>query len=346
MAPSGDGTMRRRAAPTLRDVAQLAGVGPSAVSKVLNGQDISVRPETRERIHAAAVQLGYRPNAYARGLRLRSSGAIGMLLPDITNPVYATIVRGAVARAADQGFSLLLAEIPLENEESAYEQLVQEKRIDGLLIATARRAGRVPSRLLADNVPHVFVNRRVAGAVPSVTVDDAAGAALAADALMSRGHTALGIVAGPLNVDTAVRRLSGFSERVADSGLARARTARGDYTAAGGYEAMSRLISGRSRPTGVFVSNFVAAVGALRAAHDAGLRVPQDLSVVAFDDGPMADFTIPTLSSVRMPFEELGFVAVDVLKAVIEGGQHSTDVTVHTPPRLIERESIGPPPQG
>lgn len=333
---------KRRTTPTLRDVADLAGVGPSAASKVLNGQNINVRPETRERILEAATHLGYRPNAYARGLRLQSSGALGMLLPDITNPVYATIVRGAVQRANQLGYSLLLAEIAPENAEDAYERLVQEKRIDGLLIATARRTGRVSSRLLADNVPHVFVNRRLSGTSPCVTVDDAAGAALAAQTLAHWGHRSLGIVSGPLDVDTAVRRLAGFREATTSLDLPRPKSARGDYTPAGGYQAMAALLSARSRPTGVFVSNFVASVGALRAIHDAGLRVPDDMSLIAFDDGPTAEFMVPRLTCVRMPFEQLGAVAIDVLSSVLEGHSHA-DVIVSTPPYLTVRESVSAP---
>ncbi len=205
-------TGRRRTTATLRDVADLAGVGPSAVSKVLNGQNITVRPETRERILDAVTQLGYRPNVYARGLRLQMSGALGILLPDITNPVYATIVRGAVQRANELGYSLLLAEIAPDNAEDAYERLVQEKRIDGLLITTARRTRLVSSRLFSDNVPHVFVNRRLRGTSPCVTVNDAAGAALAAQTLAEWGHLKIGIISGPPDIDTAVRRLAGFRE--------------------------------------------------------------------------------------------------------------------------------------
>lgn len=328
--------------PTLRDVARLVGVDPSTVSKVLNGAGISVREDTRQRILDAVAELDYRPNAHARGLRLQSSGALGLLLPDITNPVYAAITRGAMSRAAERGFSLMLGEVPGDEQESTYERLVLEKHIDGLLIATGRR---IPSSLPGVQqgwVPHVFVNRRVGGTAPSVTADDEAAAAIAARVLVDAGHARLGVVAGPTAVDTARRRLSGFQDAVAKAGLPSARVAREDFRPEGGYRAMQRLLAGANRPTGVFVSSFAAATGALKAVYDAGLNVPGDVSIVSFDESGYAEFTVPALTTIRMPLQEMGSAAVDVLVTVVRGGDPQ-QIVLPVPPLVVERDSLAPP---
>lgn len=328
-----------RRAVTMRDVAARASVDISTVSKVLKGNGISVRSETRTRIMDAITALNYRPNPHARGLRLQRTGAMGMLLPDITNPVYANIVRGAVKRADEIGYSVLLAEATAAEAKDAYRILVQDKRIDGLLVATARRTGQVSVQLARDGVPHVFVNRRVEGFAPSVTVDDAAGAALAARAMIKYGHTRLGIVAGPRDVDTACRRLEGFRAEVAAHGLSAPVMRRGAFTPGGGHAAMVALLATRKRPTAVLVSNFTGAVGALRAVYDAGLTVPGDVSLVSFDDAEIASFLRPALTAIQMPFEEMGSIAVDVLAAVIDGAS-SPGAVASTKPQLVIRESL------
>jgi len=323
----------------MRDVAALAAVDISTVSKVLKGEGISVRPETRTRIMDAITKLDYRPNLHARGLRLRRTGAMGMLLPDITNPVYANIVRGAVKRADELGYSVLLAEATDAAAEDAYRRLVQDKRIDGLLVTTARRTSRVTAQLARDGIPHVFVNRRVEASAPSVTVDDEAGAALAARAMIERGHQHLGIVAGPNDVDTARRRLAGFRDEIARQGLRPPTVSRGAFTPSGGHEAMAALLASARRPSAVLVSNFTAAIGALRAIVDAGLSAPGDVSLVSFDDAEIATFLNPALTSIQMPFEEMGSTAIDVLAEVIDGKSPGSAV-VTTSPRLVVRESL------
>ena len=323
----------------MREVATLASVDISTVSKVLKGDGISVRPETRDRIMGAVAKLGYRPNLHARGLRLRRTGAIGLLLPDITNPVYASIVRGAVKRADETGYSVLLAETSDEATADAYRMLVQDKRIDGLLVTTARRTNKVSAWLASDGIPHVFVNRRPASSAPSVVADDEAGAALAARAMIERGHRSLGIVAGPADVDTAERRLEGFRAEIKRHGLSPPIVKRGAFTPEGGRQAMAQLLGRDRRPTAVLVSTFVGAVGALRAVNEAGLTAPDDISIVSFDDPVTASYLTPSLTCVAMPFEEMGSTAVDVLAEVIEGNP-GRSVVVDTAPQLVLRESL------
>ncbi len=328
---------------TMRDIAREVGVDVSTVSKVLSGGDrINVRPETRARILAAAQDLRYRPNASARSLKLQRTGALGMLLPDFTNTVYSSIVRGAVHRGEELGYVMLLAEIRADDSASAYRRLVHERRIDGLLVATAREASVLVAELERDVIPHVFLNRRVEGASRSVIVDDEAGAALAARALIDAGHRRLGLVAGPSSVDTARRRRAGFENEVRARGLPAPRVEEGAYTSHGGYDATQRLVDGADSPSGIFVSNLAAAIGALAAIHDRGLDIPGDVSVVAFNDADIAEFSHPPLTAIRMPFAEMGARAVEVLDRVLNG-EPPEDVVVGQDPVLVERRSLAPP---
>lgn len=343
--PARGGEERRSGAPTMRDVAAAAGVAVSTVSKVLSGADISVRSETRARIEKAASDLRYRPNATARGLRLSRTGAFGMLVPDFTNPVYATIVRGAVREAEAIGRVMLLAELDGHHSPAGYVRLAREGRIDGLLIATARTRSPLLVELeRGDGVPHVFVNRRGGASSLSVVLDDEEGAAVGTRALVEEGHSRLGLILGPEDVETSQRRRAGFEQVRMERGLPEASIVWARYTARGGYEAAKRLLESEERPTGVLVTAMTMALGALGAFEEAGVRVPDDISVVGYDDGELATVTYPPLTSVVTALDELGTTAVRLLEAVMRGEEVESRV-VPTPPRLVRRGSLAPPPR-
>ncbi len=323
----------------LRDVAAAAGVDASVVSRVLSGDArLSIRPETRQRVLDAVSALEYHPNPAARTLKTRRTMALGMTVPDLANVNYAVIARGAVERAAEAGYTLLVA------SGSAVERLRDLRgRIDGLLVGMATsetpRAGE-----LGTTIPTLLVNRREACGVPSVTVDDEAGAALATRYLAELGHERIAHVAGPQNADTARRRLAGYRAALAAAGI-RARAewiAETSFDEAGGFEAASALLAARRRPTALFVANVRAALGAIAAVGHAGLRVPQDVSIVGFHDAPFAAYLSPPLTTVRMPLEEMGRQAVESLLDLLAGEQVE-DVMVRSAPELVERGSAAAP---
>jgi LacI family transcriptional regulator len=329
------GSVERRS--TLKDVARVAGVHVSVVSKVLNGsQGLNVRPDTRARIIAASEDLRYRPNSAARALRSASTGALGMLVPSLRNPVYAEIIRGAFDRAWERNFVVVLAEDRTGGQaEEAYQRLVEDGRIDGLLAS-----GVQPESALAKGspgrVPLVFVNRRHPGGT-SVSMREEEAASLAVGHLRALGHRRIAHLAGPQNVDTAKRRVVGY-ERALDARV-RPIIVHASFDEPAGYAAMTSLISANPRPTAVFVSNINQAIGALASARDAGLEVPRDISVIAYDDDPIGNFLDPPLTAILMPLRELGRMSVDVLLDGTPDG--ATDVTVPTPPQLIIRASTG-----
>jgi LacI family transcriptional regulator, galactose operon repressor len=327
-------------------VAQAAGVGTSIVSRVLNGDaTLSIRPETRERILTAARDLNYRPNAFARGLKLARTMTLGLVIPNLAYPVNAEIIRGAERRAAAAGYVVLLADSEefLEAGE-AFERLLRERRVDGLLIASASTDEAVVRTLARAGLPFVLVNRRVGRVGPSVTVDDVGGMKIGVEHLISLGHRRIAYIGGPSDADTARRRLAGF--RVAMRGARlrapAARVAEAPFDEEGGFRAMVELLERRPRPTAVAVWSLAAAVGALAAARERGVHVPADLSIVAFHDAPMASYLDPPLTTVRMPLREMAERGVECLLALIDG-EEVQSIVIGAAPLLIERASTRPP---
>lgn len=326
---------------TLYDVAREAGVHFTTVSRALNGAaDLNIRPQTRERIVAAAERLNYRPNALGRGLRLASTHTLGLLVPSLRNPVYAAVVRGASSRAWERGYVVVLSEDQGGLAVPAYERLVSERRIDGLLVATASRDDPAAKRWAASPVPAVFVNRRHRGGY-NVSMREEEAASIATRHLLELGHTRLAHIAGPEDLDTAARRAAGFRREL------RAARRRGPvihvpFDERAGFGAMSDLLSRPQPPSAVFVSNINQAVGALAAARRAGVAVPDELSVITYDDDPLTEYLEPPVTAIRMPMEELGHVGVDLLLARIAGEDGRLDVEIDTPPVLVNRASTAP----
>jgi LacI family transcriptional regulator len=320
----------------LRDVAAEAGVDASVVSRVLSGDSrLSIRPETRQRVLEAASRLDYRPNTAARTLKTARTMAIGMTVPDLANQNYATIAVGAEQRAAAAGYVLLVA-----SGSASERMLALHGRIDGLLVGMATSEKPRLGELGGGGIPALLVNRREPYGVPSVTVDDEAGAALATRHLLSLGHRRIGHVAGPQNADTGRRRLRGYAQALAEAGVEAPPEliAETSFDEAGGYVAASRLLRVEPRPTALFVGNIRAAIGAMAAARRAGLRVPDDLSIVGFHDAPFASYVDPPLTTVRMPLQEMGRQAVDNLLALL-AGQAVGDTVVAIAPELVVRSS-------
>jgi LacI family transcriptional regulator len=328
---------------TLKEIADYVGCDISTVSKVLHGGRIRVRPATAQRIFEVAERLQYRPNAAARSLRSQRTLCLGIILPDLTNPVYSEIIRGALRKAEELGYVMLIAELGEAAQEDAFHRVVGEGRIDGLIVATASEQSSIGYLLARQTIPYVFVNRRPGGLGRSVIVDDDEGGALAARALESRGHRDVALIAGPDSIDTAVRRRRGFERTCRDLGLRSPIVESVEYTVSGGYQGMMRLLNSTPRPTGVFTSNLLVSIGALNAIHTSGLLIPRDISIVGVDDGNIAAFMWPPLTAVQMPFREMGEVVVEELDRIISGGEPQ-EVVVETPPVLVERATLGPPP--
>ena len=344
------GRARVRGAVRLADVAARAGVGTSIVSRVLNDDPtVSIRPETRERILRAARELDYRPHFLARALRSARSTTLAMVVPNLTFPVNAAILRGAERAAAAAGYALVISDTEdFRVGGEAWNRLLLEGRVDGLLIASGEAtdpSGKLFRDLEAAGTPFVLVNRRIAGIKPYVCLDDARGMELAVEHLVSLGHRRIAHIAGPADADTARRRLQGFRRAMRTAGMAvpAETVVRASVDERDGFDAMRRLLELERRPTAVAVWSLSAAVGALAAAHRHGVDVPGDVSVVAFHDAPMAEYLRPALTTVRMPLYELSATAVELLVKLVEGGRVTSAVVDSPAPVVVPRASTAAP---
>jgi len=336
------GTQRARA--RLEDVARAAGVSKSTASRILNGSPgLVVRPETRERVRLAASRLRYRPHAAARGLKRAQTGALGLLIPNLTMPVYSRIVRGAVARAFERDVAVVLVEdLDDGSTDRSLEALVRSARTDGLMIASSRRRHPLPPLLRRAGVPHVYVNRCVRGSGRNVRMADELAMVAGLDHLYALGHRRIGLIAGPEGNDPAARRAAGFRRHARTLGLELARVEEGDFTEAGGAKAARRLLRRDGKLTAIATGGLSQAIGALHAAWELGHRVPDDLSVLTIDDLSLAEYLRPPLTSVRMPLGELGAAAVDAILLQLDGGD-PRDVVVETRPEVVVRSSTARP---
>lgn len=330
----------------LKDVAELAGVDISVVSRALNDDpNLVVAPETRVRILLAAEKLHYRPNAMARGLRQAQTMTLGLIVPDVANFVYFELIRGIEQRAFEAGYVLLLANAQESDKaEEVYKRLMLERRVDGLLIASASDEERIPFDLGNEPLPVVWVNRR-GKAGPSILEDDEQGMALAVQRLKALGHTDIAHIAGPQFLDTGRRRLHGFVEAMRGVGLEPQERyiVSQPFTEQGGADALVALLRTNPLPTAVTVSSLSATIGALAAAKEAGLKVPQELSIIAFHDAVIASYLDPSVTTIQMPLQELGRLAVEGLLFMMAGGTLPQETVVPISPRLIERGSTAPP---
>jgi DNA-binding LacI/PurR family transcriptional regulator len=330
---------------TIADVAERSGVSTATVSRVLSGA-VPARDATRERVLAAARELEYRPSGIARALKRSETRTIGLLITDIGNPFFPQIVRAIEDEAHQRGYGVVLCNAADDpDRELAYLDILLERRVDGLIVASARTTRRHASRLAAVPMRVVLVNSDVvAEGLPGITVAHRHGARMAAEHLLALGHRRLAHVTAPSSQAAAARqRLAGVTDALRAAGLdpSSLLVAGGDEHVDGGAQATELLLAEHPAPTGIVCYNDLTAVGALRAIHAAGLRVPHDVSVVGFDDIELAAWTDPPLTTIRQPTDALGRWAVERLTAAAPPSRTAERVVLE--PTLVVRGSTGPP---
>jgi LacI family transcriptional regulator len=297
------------ATATLRDVAGAAGVSIATVSRVLTGARSSA-PATRERVLNAAAQLDYGPSGPARALKLRRSRTLGLLVTDIENPYLPEIVRAVEDAAHEHGFGVLLCNATDDpRRELAYINLLLERRADGIIVAASRVGARHAELLGRSPVPVVLVNSEAPhSGLPAITSDNRGGARQAAEYLISLGHRRIGHITAPRTNAAAAARLQGVRDALRQAGMARDEpaVAEGDGHVTGGERAMSELLDREAAPTAVVCYNDLTAIGAIRAVVRAGHSVPDDISLIGFDDIELAQWTDPPLSTVSQPKQGMG----------------------------------------
>lgn len=330
---------------TLADVAARAGVDASLVSKVLNNKDgFSIRESTRARVHEAARALHYTPSQAARSLRTSRTGVVGVLLPAFVNPIWSSILEAAEAEATRLDYTLI-AGIAGDDASSGGKRTskfldwARSGAVDGLLVASELSDDELSPGL--GQTPWLHINRKPDNSRRHVTLDDEGGMRLATEHLLELGHRRLAHLSGPLDTDSGRRRLLGFQSAVEAAGVTDAPFVESGYDMGSGRRAVDQLLRSDPSVTGIVCANVSSAAGALEQIHSLGKRVPEDLSVVALHDVEMAAALRPSLTTVRMPLEELGRRAV---RALVESDPRSNvSLTIEGPCELVRRDSTAPP---
>ena len=335
-----------RSGATLQAVADAAGVHRSTASRALNPATAGLlSPEVTARVRDASRTLGYQRDVLAAGLRTGRSHTVGALVPDIANPVFGPILDGIGAALSAQGYSLLIANAGSApgQDERLVRNLIS-RRVDGLVLATARRHDPVLSVCLAAGLPTVLVNRAEdTPRVSAVVADDAAGMALVVDHLVALGHRHIGHVAGPAALSTGRLRRDGFAAAMARAGLfAGAVVEAAAFTREAGEEAGGRLLAAH-RLTAVTAGNDLLALGVYLALARLGLSCPGDVSVAGHNDMPLTDMLHPPLTTVRISPAAMGFDAASLLLRQM-AGEVVPPATRTVPPVFVSRLSTAPPP--
>jgi DNA-binding LacI/PurR family transcriptional regulator len=331
---------------TLSDVAALAGVSVSAASRVLSAApNARVSATTRARVREAAAQLDYRPNFAARALKSQRTHVVALVVPDVTNAIFADLLRGVEDAAARLGYTVLLARTEGgPDRETVIPRLVGEGRVDGVLVQIGDEMPPEDlSSLLSGRVPAVLVNSTHRGHVGSVALDDEAAVEVATNHLIALGHRRIALMNGLPITDTARRRAVGFRSAMTAAGLTVPEEFVTDlgYQPAQGRAALRVLMALPEPPTAIVVANANAALGVLAEAHALGVQVPGELSIVAIHDQWVADSTWPPLTTVRMPLYELGTHSMAAIAERIATGEVRDERLTTPPPLLIVRESTG-----
>lgn len=348
MAGSQSSDGARAKTSSLADVAARAGVSASLVSRILRGDgEVRAREETRERVLAAAEELAYVPHQLARNLRNSNAGAIGLVMHDMSHPIYSEIIRGAQQVASAVGSVLLLVDDTSVGNPTAVRQFAGGGRVDGLLW---QMAGHVELDAqvaeAARYTPIVLLNSRGTKALPGVHLDDERAVRMAMRHLLELGHRRIGFISGLPTSDVSDRRRLAYRRSLTAAGI-KGRPAWemvGGWDPEDGQRAMQQLLKARPAVTAVVVTNSIVATGTVTAIQEAGLRAPDDISVISIHDLWFAPRLTPPLTVVGLPLREMGRRAAELVLTGGRGGKRANDVLIKEPaPELIVRGSTAPP---
>jgi LacI family transcriptional regulator len=327
--------------PTIRHVAKKANVSVATVSRAINSPE-SVRPETLRKVQSAIQSLGFSPNIIARSLKVKESRLIGIIIPDIMNPFFARIVRGAENVLSDHNLTAIICDSE-ENQlkEDRYLLNLFERRVDGLIIIPSKENSKIPQLIGKKTIPIIFVDRYFSNEYDSIKGNNFSGISLLVSHLVSRGYTRIGIINGPLETLPGRERAEAFLKALSLHGIGKINgyTESGDFTSEDGYRIMKNYLQLKKPPEAVVAANNFIGVGALRAIKEQGLKVPDDIGIVVFDEVHLADLADPPLTVVVQPAEEMGKRAALLLIERIQGQNSVPHREIVFEPLLIVRES-------
>ncbi|MGD0248668.1 MAG: LacI family DNA-binding transcriptional regulator [Candidatus Limnocylindrales bacterium] len=331
---------------TLNDVAKLAGVSTMTVSRVVNGSGYT-SPEAQARVKRAIAELGYMPNGLARQLRSKRTKTIALVVTDIRNPFFTTIASGVEDTARARGYAVMFCNTyESDVEEAEYVRVLIERRVDGVLLVPAIGADKSLLLLQQHGMPTVILDRHLSGAdADEVRADSKAGAYDAVRHLTDLGHRRIAILAGPAGVSTSTDRVAGYREALLEACPAGdcGQILFGEFNENSGYSMTREVLEAEPRQTAIFATNNFIAFGALRALREAGLRIPEDMSMVVFDDLPPGWVMDPFLTVVSQPAYEIGTQAAQLLLERLAGEAPEGPRSIVLPSELVIRRSTAPP---
>jgi LacI family transcriptional regulator len=334
---------------TSKDIAQLAGVSRTTVSFVLNNVDgVRIPPETRQRVADAAQQLGYYPDAAARSMASGRRRVLGFVVRQTPQQAYIDqfgpqVLRGLAEAASLQGYRTLFEPIPPDIHGDTYSRLLKERHADGIVLSGPRSDDADLQQLHTEGAPIVLMGQMTGSKIPFVDVDNQKAARMAVEHLIGLGHQRIAIITNALpNYTSSAERVAGYLTALEAHGIAPQPDLirYGDMTPESGRAAMESILKLTPRPSAVFIASDTVALGALQAIWRCGLRIPQDMAVVGFDDIPITEFTTPPLTTVRLPAYDLGWLAANLLISLVKGHPPKTLGTL-LETELIIRESCG-----
>jgi LacI family transcriptional regulator len=328
---------------TIRDVAKLAGVSPITVSRVINNAAY-ISEETRRKVEEAIATLDYVPNTLSQSLRFKKTHTIALIISDITNPFWTTISRGVEDASSEQNLHVIICNTDERREKlENYINLLLQRRVDGMLIAPSEEnAPEVIARIQKQHVPLVVLDRAVPGLeVDVVRSDSVQGAYELTRYLLELGHRRIAMLTGPLGISTSWQRVQGYRKALQDHGLAvdESLIVRGVFRQDGGYSMTQTVMQSPNPPTALFTANNFIALGSLKALNEMNLRIPDDVSMVSFDEMPFDGYQKPFMTLAAQAPYEMGFQAARLLVKLMQGEEKPGGRDILLPIQIMIRQS-------
>lgn len=328
---------------TIKDIAREVNVSVSTISRVLNNKP-DVSEETKIKVEKVIKKLGYNPNRIARGLVLRKTNSIGLVIPDINNPFFPEIIKGVERTAKKLGYSLILCNTDNDKKEERESiSLLRSKQVDGMILSLSLENKAVLKELEKEKFPIVQIDRQIKDSIyPAVTIDNKRSAYIATEYLIKQGHKKIGHITGDLSTETAINRLNGFKLALKDHNLTVKKEwiLEGDYSKESGKEMMEKIIKLEDRPTAIFFANDLMAFGAYEAIFEYNYRIPEDFSIMGHDNIEITSFVKPGLTTMDQPKYRLGEIAAKKLISMIENKDEKALQNVILKNAMIVRDSI------
>ncbi len=328
-------------AVTLKDIADRVGVSESTVSRVLNGIPKASK-ETREEIFKVARELNYTPNEVARSLVTKKTNTIGLIISDLSNLYFSMVADGIESIAAQNDYSLIISTTGgKEAQELKYIRIFKEKRVDGLIYISGKMPQSCEQALQNLDIPVVVVSRHIHSNLPSVHINNVQESIKAVQYLIDLGHSNIAMISGDYkDIESGALRVKGYKRALEENNIEFKPELifEGDFKIDSGIKAMEKILKIKPRPTAVFAGSDEMAVGAIKTIKKAGLKVPEDISVIGFDNNIIARVSEPELTTVGQPESEIGETAMDMLHKLIQG-QYVKEINIYLPCKLIKRES-------